>query len=86
MDHKYKSLLQNVPTRHIINEIDFKGIGRQLESFNKREVFNYFILGRTETINKVLEEAAEIGNFGRPQFGWYAITQVHRLCIIIKIL
>ncbi|XP_049863686.1 ionotropic receptor 25a isoform X2 [Schistocerca gregaria] len=74
MDHKYKSLLQNVPTRHIINEIKFKNIGEQLSTFKQREVFNYFILGRMDTVNKVLEAAADKEFYGR-QFGWYAVTQ-----------
>nr|QAB43871.1 ionotropic receptor IR25a [Oedaleus asiaticus] len=74
MDHKYKSLLQNVPTRHIINEIKFQNIGKQLSTFKQREVFNYFILGRMDTVNKVLEAAADMEFYGR-QFGWYAITQ-----------
>ncbi|XP_046979209.1 ionotropic receptor 25a [Schistocerca americana] len=74
MDHKYKSLLQNVPTRHIINEIKFKNIGEQLSTFKQREVFNYFILGRMDTVNKVLEAAADMEFYGR-QFGWYAVTQ-----------
>nr|ALD51355.1 ionotropic receptor 25a [Locusta migratoria] len=74
MDHKYKSLLQNVPTRHIINEIKFQNIANQLSTFKQREVFNYFILGRMDTVNKVLEAAADMEFYGR-QFGWYAITQ-----------
>nr|QJX74385.1 ionotropic receptor 25a [Ceracris kiangsu] len=74
MDHKYKSLLQNVPTRHIINEIKFQNIAKQLSTFKQREVFNYFILGRIDTVNKVLEAAADMEFYGR-QFGWYAVTQ-----------
>lgn len=54
MDHKYKVLLQNVPTRHIITEITNP---EQIIKLRRQDITNFFILGRLESIKNVL------GNF-----------------------
>lgn len=75
MDHKYKSLLVNVPTRHVIvkakstpNEIE-----KQLTQIRNLDVNNYFILGNEETLTKILD-GAEAKNFTNKKYGWYGFT------------
>lgn len=51
MDHKYKVLLDKVPTRHIITEI---ASPEQIIRLRKLDITNFFILGSLETIKNVL--------------------------------
>jgi len=75
MDHKYKSLLQNIPTRHMIVKVSQDdGVG-QLQRLREKDIFNYFVIGRLTTINKVLE-SAETKKFFQRQFAWHGITAV----------
>ncbi|XP_021939210.1 ionotropic receptor 25a isoform X4 [Zootermopsis nevadensis] len=73
MNHKYKSLLQNLPTRHMIVEADEGNGEAQLKRLRERDIFNYFILGRLSTIVSVLDSAEKCGFFDR-QFAWHGIT------------
>lgn len=78
MDHKYKSLLQNLPTRHVITLVDgptIEKIKEQLEKLRKLDIVNFFILGNLATVSSVLDAANANNYFGR-QYSWYAITQV----------
>lgn len=76
MDHKYKSLLQNIPTRHIIAQIeDVRSIQRQLTRFRDLDIVNYFVLGRLSTVKTLLDNANVNKFFGR-KFAWHVITQV----------
>jgi ionotropic glutamate receptor len=75
MDHKYKSLLQNIPTRHMIVKVSEEDGPGQLANLRGKDIFNYFILGRLSTIKMVLESAEEKGYFQR-QFAWHGITTV----------
>ncbi|KAL0269510.1 UNVERIFIED_CONTAM: hypothetical protein PYX00_007214 [Menopon gallinae] len=75
MDHKYKSLLQNIPTRHVISAIeDTRSIKRHLTKMRDLDVVNFFILGRLSTIKVVLDNANINKYFGK-KFAWHAITQ-----------
>ena len=75
MDHKYKSLLQNIPTRHMIVKVSQEdGVG-QLKNLREKDIYNYFIVGRLATINKVLD-SAEANDFFQRQFAWHGITAV----------
>lgn len=74
MDHKYKSLLQNVATRHVIAPIQEADIKEQLQKLRKLDILNYFILGNLEHIKQVLDAADAIGYFNR-KFAWHALTQ-----------
>jgi hypothetical protein len=85
MDHKYKSLLQNIPTRHMIVKADPKDGKAQLKRLRERDIFNYFILGRISTIKNVLDSAEENGFFER-QFAWHAITSVSITLCVVSIL
>lgn len=73
MDHKFKSLLQNVATRHVITEIkaDPK---EQIENLRKLDIVNFFVLGSLNNIKLVLDAGNELKYFNR-KFAWHAITQ-----------
>ncbi|CAG9857523.1 unnamed protein product [Phyllotreta striolata] len=75
MDHKYKSLLQNVATRHLITPIkDGNDVVEQLNQLNKLDLYNYFVLASIANIKRVLDAADTLGFFNR-KFAWHAITQ-----------
>ncbi|XP_076257962.1 ionotropic receptor 25a [Rhynchophorus ferrugineus] len=76
MDHKYKSLLQNVATRHLIDEINEESVKLpdQLEDLVKLDLKNFFVLGSLESIKNVLE-AAEIKNLFNRKFAWHVLTK-----------
>ncbi|KAL1473552.1 hypothetical protein MTO96_021921 [Rhipicephalus appendiculatus] len=57
IDHKYARLLENLPTRHIMREIndtrdDFK---KEVKLIRSTDVWNFFVLGRSDTLNMALE-------------------------------
>nr|AXY87920.1 ionotropic receptor 25a.3 [Subpsaltria yangi] len=75
LEHKYKSLLQNIPTRHIIAEVeDVRSVKHQLTRFRDLDIVNYFILGRLSTIKTILDNA-NINKFFGKKFAWHAITK-----------
>lgn len=75
MDHKYKSLLLNVPTRHVIVKIDppVSNVKKQLEKLRALDIVNFFILGSQKTISHALEAAQSLNYTGR-KFAWYTIS------------
>jgi len=75
MDHKYKSLLQNIPTRHLITAVDEKELKKQLTKMKDLDVVNFFILGRLQTLKNVLDAATALKYFNK-KFAWFTITQV----------
>ncbi|KAG8282323.1 Ionotropic receptor 25a [Homalodisca vitripennis] len=75
VDHKTKSLLQNIPTRHIMAEVeDLDSIRHQLTRYRDLDIVNYFILGRLSTIKAVLD-IANTNKFFSKKFAWHAITK-----------
>lgn len=56
VDHKYKALLQNIPTRHVITAIapTKTSITEQIVKLRNLDINNYFILGKIESIKSVL--------------------------------
>jgi ionotropic glutamate receptor len=58
VDHKYKALLQNIPTRHVITAIapSKPAITEQIVKLRNLDINNYFILGKLESIKLVLGE------------------------------
>lgn len=55
MDHKYKALLQNIPTRHVITAIAKQADRRtQIEKLRNLDINNFFILGSLQSIRDVL--------------------------------
>lgn len=58
VDHKYKALLQNIPTRHVITAIaGERERSEQITKLRNLDINNYFILGTLESIKKVLGES-----------------------------
>lgn len=77
MDHKYKSLLQNIPTRHVISPVKSQkvdDIKAQLTSLRELDIVNFFILGSLKTIKNVLD-AAQANKYFSNTYSWYALTQ-----------
>lgn len=64
MDHKYKALLQNIPTRHVITAIA-KPADRpqQIAKLRNLDINNFFILGSLQLIREVLGEWVAKSNF-----------------------
>lgn len=55
MDHKYKALLQNIPTRHVITAIARdEDREMQIEKLRNLDINNFFILGSLASIKSVL--------------------------------
>lgn len=55
MDHKYKALLQNIPTRHVITAIAPEAEReKQIEKLRNLDINNFFILGSLTAIKGVL--------------------------------
>lgn len=55
MDHKYKALLQNIPTRHVITSIAQEAErSQQIEKLRNLDINNFFILGSLQSIQGVL--------------------------------
>lgn len=55
MNHKYKALLQNIPTRHVIFPIAAPpDRTHQIEELRNLDINNFFILGRLTSIRAVL--------------------------------
>ncbi|XP_034939121.1 ionotropic receptor 25a-like [Chelonus insularis] len=78
MDHKYKSLLLNVPTRHVIVKAKEYGppMTDQMKQLRNLDIVNFFILGGEKTIADELATANQLG-FTGPKYGWYALTLDH---------
>lgn len=57
MDHKYKALLQNTPTRHVITSIaPAAERQQQIDKLRNLDINNFFILGSLSSIRDVLGE------------------------------
>ncbi|XP_074095808.1 ionotropic receptor 25a [Cotesia typhae] len=79
MDHKYKSLLLNIPTRHVIvrAKTTDKEVSDQLQRLRNLDIVNFFLLGNEDTLIKYLD-IAEMKNFTGRKFGWYALTMTEQ--------
>lgn len=76
IDHKYARLLENIPTRHIMREVegtmeDFK---KKAELIHSTDVSNFFILGRAQTLNAALS-LAHRNKWNNWQFAWFLISR-----------
>lgn len=76
MEYKYKSLLINMATRHIIVRVNnAESIVKQLTRFRDLDIVNFFILGGLPTVKIALDTASTKQYFGK-KFAWHVITQV----------
>ena len=57
-----------------INEEQTKIIN-DLRQAQDKEMFNFFVLGTVDSINRVLAAASQVNFFGK-KYSWYAITKV----------
>lgn len=62
VDHKYKALLQNIPTRHVITAIaaNKPAISDQIVKLRNLDINNYFVLGKIESIKMVLGKQLKV--------------------------
>merc|ERR1719422_485086 len=76
LDKKFGSMLQNIPIRHIFYRVPSKAadIMKQLKGLSKVDVYNYFVLGSIETIEKVLKVGSK-AKMGTNKYAWYAMTK-----------
>lgn len=66
-DPAYKSLQQNISTRHVIVEakINNDNIDKQLNYINDLDIVNYFVLGKENTLTNYLDVADDKNLTGR---------------------
>ena len=76
LDKKFGTMLQNIPIRHIFYRVPSKAadIKKQLMGLSKVDVYNYFILGSTQTIEKVLKIGSK-AKMDTNKYAWYAMTK-----------
>ncbi|KAK4301458.1 hypothetical protein Pmani_026414 [Petrolisthes manimaculis] len=76
MDHKYKSLLMNLPCRHIMTmaEDTEAGLRKQTKRLMDADIVNFFAVGSQETISRILDAATANDLFGR-KYAWYAVSK-----------
>ena len=69
-------MLQNIPIRHIFYRVPAKAadIKKQLISLSKVDVYNYFVLGSIETVEKVLKIGSK-AKMDTNKYAWYAMTK-----------
>lgn len=75
MHHKYKSLLLNVPTRHIISNLQnsTESVMKQLSRMRDLDVVNYFLMGDKKSIDMVLDAAISLSFTGR-KYAWLILS------------
>ncbi|XP_066596755.1 ionotropic receptor 25a [Prorops nasuta] len=75
MEHKYKSLFLNIPTRHMISRVGqtVEDVKSQLSRFRDLDIVNFFVFGDKLTLSRSLE-AAKYLNFTGRKYGWFALT------------
>ncbi|XP_071516701.1 ionotropic receptor 25a isoform X2 [Panulirus ornatus] len=76
MEHKYKSLLQNLPCRHILTMVEARemDLRKQMKRLKDADIVNYFAVGSQETISRILDAATANDLFGR-KYAWYALSK-----------
>lgn len=80
MDHKYKALLQNIPTRHVITAIA-KPADRpqQIAKLRNLDINNFFILGSLQSIRDVLGKRCNLNQMLLLKSNWILIVySLHR--------
>lgn len=75
LNHKYRSLLLNVGTRHVIVDIEKnkEQAREQIIKLRELNIVHFFILGNQETICMALR-IAESENYTGEFYSWYMIT------------
>lgn len=75
MDLKYSTLLENIPTKHIIRlvENNENDIRKKIQDMKPPDIANFFVIGSNSIIEKTLKTANSLKLYGK-QFSWYLIT------------
>ena len=60
----------------MFNKIDITKINSQIRRLEDMDLVNFFVLGKMEVVNRVLQAAAEENYFGK-RYSWTAITKVN---------
>lgn len=82
MYHKYKSLLQNMPTRHLLTKLEKStpAIRRQIDRLVHVDIVNFFIAASPNEISHVLTEASDPemkdGPYFSDEYAWYSMSMV----------
>lgn len=83
MEHKYKALLQNMPTRHLLTKKEHKigALRAQIYRLVHLDVVNFFIAGSIDEIGEILRVAGEFGEkddgpYFSDEFSWYSMSLV----------
>jgi len=86
MYHKYKALLQNMPTRHLLTkkETNIAALRKQINRLVHVDIVNFFIAASPEEISEVLAAASdptmEDGPYFSDEFAWYSMSMVRLDC------
>jgi ionotropic glutamate receptor len=81
MYHKYKALLQNMPTRHLLTKIESSDkLTAQISRLVHVDIVNFFIAGTPDEISEVLAKSsdpnAKEGPYFSDEFAWYSMSLV----------
>ena len=77
MDYKYRSLLMNVPVRHLINKMKMtpENIEAHLKRLTEVDLNNIFLLMSTENAAMYLDMANQLKMYGQ-KYSWFVMTKV----------
>lgn len=80
MYHKYKSLLQNMPTRHLLTKLEksIPTVRKQIDRLVHVDIVNFFIGASPNEISGVLAEASDPemkdGPYFSDEYAWYSMS------------
>lgn len=77
MDYKYRSLLMNVPVRHLINRMKMGDaeIEKHLKRLSDVDLNNIFLFSSLENAKTYLDVANMIKMYGT-KYSWFVLTKV----------
>ncbi len=76
MDYKYRSLLLNVPTRHLLNRMKEgdDNIKEHLKLMDRIDLNNIYLLGKPEKAAQYLSTASSLGFTGK-KWSWVVMAK-----------
>jgi len=83
MYHKYKALLQNMPTRHLLTKVERENsaLRKQIDRLVHVDIVNFFIAATPNEITEVLTQASDPemrnGPYFSDEFAWYSMSLVN---------
>ncbi len=87
MEYKYRSLLMNVPCRHLINRMRDSpdAISEHLKTMSKIDLNNIFLVGKLQNVQKYLTVGSSLGFVGK-KYSWFVLTKVINtlLCDLVQ--